>query len=209
MVEAIRFWGQLLFAEGLSLPEKHSQCDSVFWLFLSVVVTCVYFSCQSKHTTLTLLTTCACCLHHLLGEQSTNSRSSKAAPPLTSLERIPSNITSKFLSFLRGISARFQTFPWCPVLFHTSRRLFSVCREEQHWQQNKMPFLVLTSTLISSSRASNRIQTCGSDYGQKHIHQTLTINWATNQEKKNSMLKWGEIHFWPECCCWDPSKGSH
>lgn len=64
---------------------------------------------------------------HLLGAQSMYSMSSRAAPPLRSLERIPSKITSKFLSFLRGTTTRFQWFPLCPVLFHISIMLFSVC----------------------------------------------------------------------------------
>lgn len=77
-----------------------------------------------------LCTVCAC---YLLGAQSMYSRSSKAAPPLTSFRRTTSNMTSKFLSFLRGISARFHLLPWCPVWFHTSFKLFSICGEEQRW----------------------------------------------------------------------------
>lgn len=38
-----------------------------------------------------------------------------------------------------------------------------------------VPFLVTTSTLISSPRASKWIQSCSSDYCQKHILQILSI----------------------------------
>lgn len=76
---------------------------------------------------------CTVCACYLLGAQSMYCRSSKAAPPLTSFRRTTSNMTSKFLSFLRGISARFHLSPWCPVWFHTSFKLFSICGEEQRW----------------------------------------------------------------------------
>lgn len=137
-----------------------------------------------------LLTKCAYCSHHLLGAQSMNSRSSREAPPLTSLERIPSNITLKFLSFLSGISARFQLFPWCPVLFHTSLKSFSVCGEKSNVD------MVTTSTLISFQRASKWIQSCSCELLSETYTSNFEYNWVTSQRWRR--LKWAEINFWPD-----------
>lgn len=129
-----------------------------------------------------------CVVSNLLGAQSMNSRSSRAAPPLTSVSRIPSNITWKFLSFLSGTSARFQLLPWGPVLFQTSRKSFSVCGEEQG---RHVATLSLTmSTLISASSGSNWTESCCCcDYSQ-----TLwSINQSQVKRAEPEKLKWAEI----------------
>lgn len=142
-----------------------------------------------------LCTVCAC---YLLGAQSMYSRSSKAAPPLTSFRRTTSNMTSKFLSFLRGISARFHLLPWCPVWFHTSFKLFSICGEEQRWTKRGSCGSI-SHTMVLQSHFKELQQSLLSEF----FFQALSLMW----EWRTSWSKRAESDMWTERCCWEKGNG--
>lgn len=103
---------------------------SNFSLFKAIFTICIFFKLDNKMNCLAWKKK-----KNLRGAQSMNSRSSRAAPPLTSCVRTTSNMRIKFLRFLRDTSALLHSLCICRCV-HTALSSFSVCPSHMRKKQN-------------------------------------------------------------------------